>query len=247
MKNDDIYTLKIDAYTPETIPMERLAEYLLELSHLFGEKDSVHFNGLEAGSTKVQSRVQYEAAPKVRRALSAAQAGDPAHKATKSYKKMNEMLRKDRAGADLLCNGAQVLSFTGGREPRPMQMGPFTQAIVKEGVLVRIGGKDETAHALIEDREGLIWSFAVSRALAQQLASCLFGDPIRLVGHGRCQRDSYGEWQYNDLKADEFERLDAACLIDVVEKIRRLYENLETPDNVIALMQSLRDDEESVW
>src|SRR2546429_112828 len=36
------YRFKIDAYSPDTMPLNRLAEYLKDLSVLFGESQSVH-------------------------------------------------------------------------------------------------------------------------------------------------------------------------------------------------------------
>jgi len=38
----------IDAYSPETLPMSRLAEYMAQLATLLGEKDHVHFVELAA-------------------------------------------------------------------------------------------------------------------------------------------------------------------------------------------------------
>ena len=45
------YRLKIDAYTPETMPLKVMSEYLSDLATLFGEEGCVHLNDVEAGST----------------------------------------------------------------------------------------------------------------------------------------------------------------------------------------------------
>ena len=37
------YRFKIDAYTPQTMPLVRLAEYMAELAQLLGEPTAVHF------------------------------------------------------------------------------------------------------------------------------------------------------------------------------------------------------------
>ena len=39
----------IHAYTRDTIPMWRLAEYLSDLATILGEKHSVHFDRIERG------------------------------------------------------------------------------------------------------------------------------------------------------------------------------------------------------
>jgi hypothetical protein len=50
MAGSSEYRLKIDVYTPATIPMARLAEYMQEFAVLLGEAKSVHFVRLEEGS-----------------------------------------------------------------------------------------------------------------------------------------------------------------------------------------------------
>ncbi len=45
------FRLKIDAYSPKTIPMASLASYMNDLARLLGELASVHFVRLEEGST----------------------------------------------------------------------------------------------------------------------------------------------------------------------------------------------------
>jgi hypothetical protein len=53
MSDSEEFRLKIEAYTPETMPMQGLAEYLAELALMLGERASVHFVRLEPGNTSV--------------------------------------------------------------------------------------------------------------------------------------------------------------------------------------------------
>lgn len=46
------YRFQIDAYTPETITMARLAEYMTYLAQVLGETASVHFDRLLGSSRK---------------------------------------------------------------------------------------------------------------------------------------------------------------------------------------------------
>jgi hypothetical protein len=39
-----------DSYTPATLPMERLADYIAVLARLLGDQANVHFRGVEHGS-----------------------------------------------------------------------------------------------------------------------------------------------------------------------------------------------------
>ncbi len=246
MIDEDIYTFRIGAYTPDTIPMARLAEYMAELAAMFGERDRVHFKGLKEGSTKLLSRVEREAVPKVRNNLMSAGSGEEGESA-KSFKKLNEMLRDDNAEAKLTLGRSNILNFPGRKAVRPPKLGPFNQGVVKDGILVRVGGKDRSAHAIIEDGDGCTWSFEVSRDLAKDLAHHLFGKPLRLTGHGRWFRDENGLWQYSSLKAAEFKVLDDASLADVIGKIRGLPGDIwKQGVDPIQMLDSLRDDGKEV-
>ena len=66
------YRFRIDAYSPETMPMARLAEYMAELALLLGEPSAVHFKRLARGSTVLVNSVDREAAPKVRQRAASA-------------------------------------------------------------------------------------------------------------------------------------------------------------------------------
>ena len=238
---EDFYDLRIDAYTPNTIPMARLAEYLQQLSNLFGEKERVHFSGLEAGSTRLLCAVECEAAFMVRQNVAGAPLGDESSEPTRAYKQINKMLRENSTDAELYRNGAKVLSFPGNQALLLSKLGPFTQDLIKEGMLVRIGGRDASAHATLEDSDGGTWSFEVTRELARQLAAYLFGNPVRLIGQGRCLRDENGEWQYSGLRASRFEPLDAASLAEVVNGIRRHSAGIWRRDvDMAAFLESLR-------
>ena len=60
------YRFVIDAYTPDNLPMSRLAEYMADLAHLLGEAENVHFDHLETGSTVLVQHIEHEAVPKVK-------------------------------------------------------------------------------------------------------------------------------------------------------------------------------------
>ena len=53
-----IYSLYIDAYSPETMPMARLAEYMQSFAQMLGHEAGVHFAGLKPGSTRLAGRVR---------------------------------------------------------------------------------------------------------------------------------------------------------------------------------------------
>jgi hypothetical protein len=55
-----------DSFTPDTLPMERLGEYVAALAKLLGERTNVHFLGVEAGSAVLVATIDPPAQPTVR-------------------------------------------------------------------------------------------------------------------------------------------------------------------------------------
>src|SRR5262245_31363298 len=70
------YTFKIDAYSPQTMPLARLAEYLRDIATLFGESERVHLIRIRKGSTVPVLLIEREAEPKVRERLDAVRRND---------------------------------------------------------------------------------------------------------------------------------------------------------------------------
>ena len=49
MPGEEIYEFYIDAFTPETVPMARLAGYMADFAELLGHREHVHFGKLKQG------------------------------------------------------------------------------------------------------------------------------------------------------------------------------------------------------
>ena len=57
MPGDDVYELYIDVFTPATISMSRLAEYMRDFAEMLGHHEHVHFERLKSGSLSLATRV----------------------------------------------------------------------------------------------------------------------------------------------------------------------------------------------
>lgn len=77
------YNFIIDAFTPETMPMARLAEYL---AVLLGNRNSVHLVGIEHGSVRPQIRVDAPDVPKIEERLDAVRRLVAPHEAMRAYR-----------------------------------------------------------------------------------------------------------------------------------------------------------------
>ena len=152
------FTLHIDAYTPETIPMERLAAYLLEWAVLMGETQSVHFDRVDGGSVHPKARVAWEAAPKVRRRIAEARGQEGPSEPRAAIRKIDQMLVQDNASATLYENRrdaepAKILYFPGAKAAVNTDYGPFQQAGTLTGVPIVIGGENDPVPVHLQDRD----------------------------------------------------------------------------------------------
>ena len=142
------YRFVIDeAYTPETLPMSRLAEYMTTVAVLLGERAKVHFVRLDEGSAVLVQEVEQEAHAKVRDRIYAVHRNDGAADAMRAYESLNRLLADDRASGALFegdgrdASGAQVLRFPGAKQEREPGYGPVTQVSTLQGVVIVVGGE----------------------------------------------------------------------------------------------------------
>ena len=70
------YRFVIDAFTRDTLPMARLAEYMADLAVMLGEPESVHFIRVDEGSAVLVQQVDEPAVPKVRARTGLLRSGD---------------------------------------------------------------------------------------------------------------------------------------------------------------------------
>lgn len=202
--------------------MARLAEYMARLADMFGEPASVHFERLEAGSTVLVSKIEREAAPKVRQRVISVRRREGPSEGMRAYKAINRLLREDN-GVGLLKEkqrGATIIRFPGREEteetfPAVRQYGSI------DGVLVRIGGKDQTVHVTLESENEQIVGCFTNRQIGKDLGHRLF-EPVRLFGRGRWSRDNEGRWTLLDFKIEGFDPLNDMPLSDALTRLRSI-------------------------
>src|SRR5436190_4533951 len=138
------YKFKIDAYTPDSIPMARLAEYISDLAAVLGNRDRVHFNRVETGSTVPVIRVEWEAEPKVRERVRAVKMKEAPDEALKAARSIDRKLAEDNAVGVLQDpTGGKVLRFPGRELLKKLVFGPISQAGTFQGVPIRVGGEGD--------------------------------------------------------------------------------------------------------
>ncbi len=217
------YRFEIDAYTPETMPMARLAEYLQDLSILLGHFDTVHFVRLEGGSTVPVVCVEQEAFPKVQARLKAVRSDseEAPPEAIRAYRSIDSRLEQDNAIGNISESGDQIIRFPGRTRPKPLMYGPFNQIGDIDGVVIRIGGESDPVPVHLEEMDR-VHICSASRAIAKQMGNCLFGPIVRVHGIGRWKRTEESTWEMLKFKIESFEELDQASLGDTVARMRKI-------------------------
>ncbi len=213
------YRLKIDAYTPETMPMARLAEYITNLAEVLGEPNAVHFARLEPGSTAVVARIEREAIPKIQERTRAVRRGDAPRDAIRAYHRINKLLQADNGVGRLEDKKASLILRFPGREASEEYFPSVRQHGSIEARVVRVGGVDETIPVLLESEGEQIANCWTNRIIAKQLAQKLF-EYVRLYGIGRWCRDRDGVWSLADFKIMSFEVLQEEPLSAALGKLR---------------------------
>lgn len=228
------YRLRIDVFTPKTIPMKRLAEYMAAFSEMLGVSDRVHFEKLDTGSAVLVARSEIDAAPKIEDRLNGLRTGNTTPDVQKAYDEIDALLRNDNAVGDIQYADKTVVAFEGKKKPKPLIYGPITQVGTIDGQLVSIGGIDRSAHARLDTGERAISGIQMNREMAREMGRLIYGPTLRLHGNGRWTRTENGEWNLDRFTVTSFEILDDTPLSSAVAGLRRVegndWKNTDDPE-----------------
>lgn len=249
--NDDRHLIfYIDAYSPETIPMAKLAEYMADFAALLGKDNAVHFSGLNKGSTQLVARVEFEDVPKVTTRLNDIRRGTPPKDALKIFDQIDKRLANDNATGRIFVEGedsvapVELLAFPGRDRPKAQSYGPFTQEGNLDGILIAVGGKDETVPLRLQNGKSTYSNCDTTRTVARELAKHLF-EPVRIYGTGRWMRETDNSWTLVRFRVHRFEVLEKTSLRDTVTALRAVQGGAwKTVADPLAELADLRRDED---
>jgi len=238
------YTLYIKAYTPETIPMTRLAQYMQNLAAMLGHDAAVHFHTLKSGSTQLVAKVDHEGAPKVAAHIAQVKRGEGTPEANKAQAEIDRLLAEDNATGFIYEDNdesAEIITFPGVTRPTPTTYGPFNQEGTLDGILISVSGADQTVHLQLQNGDIKYTGIETNRDTARRLAKHMY-EPVRIFGTGRWLRDQEGNWILKKFRVDNYSVLAADDLKDAVDQMREIegseWKSMEDP---IGALKSLRD------
>jgi hypothetical protein len=243
------YRFVIDeSFTPDTLPMWRLAEYMMEIADLLGEKPYVHFVEIGSGSTVLVQDVEHEAYPKVRTRVHDVKRGEGPPDARRAYESLNRKLATDNASGTLVeelepnAPAARVLDFPGRKMFVESEYGPLTQAGTLQGVVIVVGGESDPVPVHIEDG-AQVYVCRAKRPIAKELAAHIFGQPVRVEGNGRWFRDAMGLWIMRSFQIASFVVLEDTTLSNVVATLRQVPGKWKDRPDALSTLKTLRSGE----
>jgi hypothetical protein len=235
------YRMKIDAYSPETMPMKRLMEYLSDMAILLGEESNVHLVGIEPGSTCPVLLVDWESDIKVRDRVQKARNGEGPEEARRAIENINLKLRKDKASAALLtAERATIIEFPGAKADLPLEWPSINQAAQLFGIPIWIGGRSELSNVdlLDGDKE---WKCLASRDKAIEIAHHLYRQTLLVSGRGRWRKQPGGPWELERFVIEDFSIADSRGIGEVINDLRSIPAKWKDLDDPLAALDAIRN------
>lgn len=233
----------IPGYTPETIPLTRLIEYLQQMSVVLGDPGNLHLIEIRHGSVEPTFHVPRTVALEAKDRASKVQRGDGTKRQVEAFQRVQRMVRRDARDAGhrvaLLKSPQRVLLEIPAAPDEPEALCGIRQASSVDGQLIRVGGAGEDAALQVQDLQGHIMSgFTARRSLAKELARLMW-EPVRLHGVGIWNRSERGAWLLDRMQVQSFERLEDESLGVTLERLRSL--NVLWPADAIERLRAERE------
>ncbi len=237
------YKFHIDVFTPLTLPMARLKEYIDGLVELFGHDDFVHFLRVDEGTAAPTCYVEPRVIAKVEHRLTLVKSGGADDRAMSAFEFLNDRLFDDNAVAELTDHQGVVLHFPGRESVRAPEIGPITEIGVLEGEVFQIGGKDESIQIYLKDGERT-HICTTSREKGREIANeYLFKGKVRIHGEGRWKRTKDERWKLMHFEVSHAEHLGIDKLSDVVTRLREIESpELEKIKDPLAYLDEIKRD-----
>jgi hypothetical protein len=219
-------TVGEEQWTPLTMPMARLAEYLADLAAIMGHDESVHFITTDTGSNVSVVYVDEEEESRVTNQIQNSARGAGPRQANAAYKRLDTRLREDNAFGSItnVTKNAQIIEFPGRKAAQSETYGPIREHASIVGVLKRVGGFDDSIPVHLQRADGVIFYCEAAPGLARDLfESRLYEKTIRVHGFATYYREN-GLWRMDRFRILSFdpEPLAEENLSQTIEKLRAI-------------------------
>lgn len=234
------FVFHMNGYSVDTMPMNKLAEYIADLATVLGEHEHVHFERIESGCLRAVARIDGVAEPNVRDRIRQAKRGEGPKDAMSAMGRMNKRLADDNASADLRDQRERNILRFPGASVLP-KIGPIKQRGILDGTPYSVGGVDKTVPIWLEGF-GERYKCKSSRDVAIEIAKHLFKNSIRVEGIGTWYRWPDGEWEMDSFMIYDFSVLESEDLGETIDRLREIGLPIDDSErNVVEEMAQVRN------
>ena len=122
--------------------------------------------------------------------------GDPSTPSGKALLALNRYMARDGVHGFISHRGQSLINIPG----TALELGPFVREVSRCGRLIKLGGKDKSAHATLLDDEGNSYTFEIDWSMAKELKKYLFEGYVRIHGDAKFRRDGAGDWAAKEFR-----------------------------------------------
>jgi len=222
----------IPAFTPETMPLDRLIEYLQQIALIIGDTNNLHLIEVAKGSTVPGFLVPKNIAGIARERAAMVERGDGTVVQMRAYDRVRRMIRRDSGGSErvarLRSTNRIILEIPPAPDDSGILVGIRQQSSI-DGCLIRIGGSGDSAALQMQDMEGQVLSgFTASKTLAKEMAALIY-EPMRVSGVALWNRSAEGVWEMDRMQVQSYELLDDEPATVLLDRLRGL--DVKWPDD----------------
>ena len=211
----------IPGHTPETMPLNRLLDYLHQIAALLGDPEKLHLVAVREGSCEPVFHTDVPTSLMVRERAARVQRGDGTKKQIDGLNHIRRMLREDGVRKHpALLRTTKSIFLKIEAAPEETVISGIRQSSSVDGALIKIGGAGENAAIQLQDLDGKIVSgFTAKRATAKELAHHMW-EPVRLHGVAQWGRNDDGRWELERMQVNSFDPLEDDSLSVTMGKLR---------------------------
>lgn len=234
------FEFTVPGYTPDTMPLDRLIEYLNQLSIILGQPSDLHLIGIERSSTRPVLAMRHDVAVRARARAGEVRQGGGSVRRREAFHTIRKMVSEDGgATASLNAPEGRILEFPKIDLGADQIVHSVRQPTTLEGELIRVGGLRENAQLLIQEMSGkVIAGCTAPRDVARAMGSLLYR-PVRVSGIGSWHRTAEGQWEVGNLHVQTFEELESDTHEQAFAKLQAL--QIEWPDDALERLAAMRE------
>lgn len=241
MADYEEFSFVIPAYSPETMPLDRLIEYLQQISAVIGDAANLHLVEIKKSSTAPTFLMPKRAALMASERAAQLNRGDGTRDQVRAYNRLRRMVRRDapeaRRPAVLSSSTRVILEI----QPAPVDTGVLSgirQASSFDGLLISVGGVDAASIRLQAFDGQVVAGFTASRSVAKELAKLIY-EPVRVSGPGIWGRAEDGVWALEKMQVQSFEPLADEPAGELLARLRAI--DIDWPGDVIERLRLERE------